>query len=435
MSLLYILRKMKNREEGLIYIGTVIMVLVFFSLMVVTMSKISSNASKKSGYLYIDAEAEMIATAGVEYAFYQFVNDFINWSGTSGYINFGKGAFQVVVYNTDENGNNLNADKKRIIVTSVVEKSIKKIQATFSAVSEPFSFAMYIKELKDPSKNTYVELGTNNELKGIMFFGTNVHVKTPRSKIDTTTIYVPPGYQVTSNVPFDETYSWQTYPPPLPEFPVFDSFVHDSLLAIAAAITSTSGNKIMGNTTINSAWDLSAYDLNTVFINGNLTVTGASATVASFTTDAPALIVVDGTVDYKTGCTIGDNVITIASGNVNVISTSTLYGQDWSATPIGDRPARVNEIYSEENIDISSGKVFGNVEAMGDLSLRGTIYASCYCLGTVEIESAIFEGAVVATSTKLDRVTNSKLIFLPPLPGSATGGLKPTIVPGSWKVL
>lgn len=429
-----LLQSTKN-DRGIIYIATVIMVLVLFSLMTYTMSTIISINSEKTSNLYIDTEAELCAIAGVEYAFYQLVNDFTNWSGTSGSINFGKGAFQVVVYDTDENGNNLNSDIKRIIVTSVVEKSIKKIQVTFSSLGEPFSFSMYIKELQDPIKNHYIEIGTNNNLKGDMYFGDNVNVKTPRSRIDTTSVYVPPGHVVTSSATFDETYSWDIYPPPLPTFPVFDHTFHDSLLSIAEAITSTNGNEIFGNLIVNSAWDLSAYDSNTVFINGNLTVTGASAIISSFTTDSPAFIIVDGTVDFKNGCSVGDNVITIASGSVNVISTGTLYGLDWSATPLGDRPSRVNEIYSFGDIDISGGKVFSNVNAIGDLSLRGTIYASCYCVGTVEIESAIFEGAVVATNLKLDRITNSELLFIPPLPGSATGGLKPTIVAGSWKVL
>lgn len=424
-----------QNDRGVIYIATVIMVLVLFSLMAYTMGTIISVNSEKTANLYIDAEAELCAEAGVEYAFYQLVNDFINWPGSSGYINFGKGKFIVEIFDTDENGGPLNADKRRVVSTGVVEKSTKKVQVTFSALGEPFSFALYIKQLKNPSRNTEIEIGTNNKLSGDLYFGTNVYVKTPSSKIDTTTIYVSPGHQVTSNASFSDIYKWQVYPPPLPSFPVFDTTIHDSLLAIAEAISSSSGNKIKGNLTINTAWDLSAYENNTVFINGNLTVKNNSGIISSFTTTAPAYIVVDGTVDYKTGCSVGDNVITIASNDLSVISTGTRYGLDWSALPLEDRPPRVNELFSKTNIDITGGKVFANVESLGDLQLRGTIFASCYCVGTVEIESATFEGSVVANDTKLDRITNSELTFILPLPGSATGGLKPTIVPGSWKVL
>lgn len=424
-----------QNNSGIIYIATVIMVVVLFSLMAFTMGTIISVNSEKTANLYIDTVAELCAEAGVEYAFYQLVTDFINWSGSSGYINFGKGKFMVEIFDTDENGAPLNADKRRVVATGIVEKSIKKVQVTFSALSEPFSFAFYINQLENPSKNTEIQIGKNNTLKGDLYFGTNVYVKTPSAKIDTTTIYVSPGYQVTSDADFSDIYKWQVYPPPQPSFPVFDATIHDSLLAIAAAINSSSGNKINGDLSINYAWDLSAYENNTVFINGDLTVSSSNGVISSFTTTAPAYIIVNGTVDYKTGCSVGDNVITIASNDLSVISTGTRYGLDWSALPIEDRPARVNELFSKTNIDISAGKVFANVESLGDLQLRGTVYASCYCVGSVEIESATFEGSVVANATKLDRITNSKLTFILPLPGSATGGLKPTIVSGSWKVL
>ncbi len=427
--------KPNQPDSGIIYIATVIMVLVLFGLLAFTLNTVISVNSEKTANLYLDTEAELYAQAGIEYAFYELVNDFINWPGSSGYINFGKGQFKAEVFDTDENGNTLNADRRRVVSTGIVESSVKKAQVYFTALSEPFSFAMYIKQLENPVNNTEIEIGRNNTLTGDLYFGTNVYVKTPESQIDTTTIYVSPGHEVTSDADFSDIYTWQVYPPPLPIFPVFDTTIHDSLLAIAEAVTSSSENEIFGNVSISTEWDLSTYENNTVFINGNLTVSTANAVIGSFTTTDPAYIIVNGTADYKTGCSVGDNVITIASGNVSVISTGTQYGLDWSALPIPERPARVNELFSKTNLDISGGKVFANVESLGDLQLRGTIYASCYCAGTVEIESAIFEGSVVATDTKLDRITNSVLTFILPLPGSVTGGLKPTIEAGSWKTL
>ncbi|MCG2717134.1 MAG: hypothetical protein L6422_12850, partial [Candidatus Marinimicrobia bacterium] len=350
------------------------------------------------------------------------------------YIAIGKSKFFVQVDTLDENGTKLNADIRRVISTGMTERSIKKIQVMFSALGEVFSFSLCIMQL-DKEANKYVEIGLNNILAGDLFFGTDVSVKTKRQDIHNTTIYVPPGHVVASGADFDDTYRWQVYPPPLPVFPVFDTTVHDSLLAIAASITSTSGNKIKGNLTINSEWDLSTYENNTVFIKGDLVVSGSNAIIPSGTTQNPGYIVVDGTVDYKNACSVGDNIITIASGNLAVISTGTRYGKDWSHLSFKDRPNRVNELFSYTNVDMSAGIVFANVASLGDLQLRGTIYAACYCTGTVEIESATFQGSVVANNTKLDRITNSILEFIPPLPGSATGGLKPTIVPGSWKLL
>lgn len=428
--------KVFRKNEGIIYLGTVILVMVLFGLMAYTLSNLLVISNGKTANLYIDTQAEFAAIAGVEYASYQLLDDFANWMGTSGYISIGKSKFLVEVDTLDEDGTELQADIRRVVSTGVTERSIKKIQVKFSAASEQFSYAMYINELTDPSKNESVYFGKNNTLTGHIYIGTNVDVRVKRVDIDTTTIYVPPGYIVTSSsAEFDDTYKWQIYPPPLPEFPIFDVTVHDSLLDIASAITSTSGNKINGNMSVNYEWDLSTYENNTVFINGNLTVTGSNATIPSRTTQNPGYIVVDGTVDYKVGCSVGDNIITIASGDVAVISTGTQYGLDWSHLPLNQRPARVNELFSYSNIDMTAGVVFANVESLGNLQLRGTIYAACYCAGIVEIESAIFQGSVVANSVKLDRITNSTLEFVLPLAISATGGLKPSIIAGSWKML
>lgn len=418
------------------YMATVFLVLIIMGVVTWSLANLVVASNGKSANLYADTQAELAAVAGVEYAFYNLIKDFANWTGTTSPVTVGNSAFRVDVDTLDENGVKLTADERRIVSTGTIGSSVKKIQVHFKAADESFSFAMYVNELTDPSKSKSLKISMNNTLKGNLYFGISVDVNIQRADIDTTTIYVPPGHVVTSSpADFDDTYKSQIYPPPLPEFPVFDTTVHDSLLAIASAITTSSGNKINGDLTINSAWDLSTYTDNTVFINGNLTVTGASATIASLTTQNPGYIVVDGTVDYKNGCSVGDNIVTIASGNVAVISTGTRYGEDWSSLPVTQRPARVNELFSHANVDLTAGIVFANVESMGDLQLRGTIYAACYAVGIVEIESATFQGSVVANSVKLDRIANSIMEFILPLAISSTGGLKPTVVSGSWKML
>ena len=430
--------KVFRKNEGIIYLGTVIMVMVLFGLMAYTLSNLLVISNGKTANLYLDTQAELTAIAGIEYAYYKLLNDFANWEGTGGYVSIGKSKFFVEVDTLDEDGTKLNADIRRVVSTGVFERSIKKIQVKFSSLDESFSFAMFINELTDPSKNESIKFATKNTLKGDIYMGTNVDVRVKREDIDTTTIYVPPGYTVTSDpADFDATYRWQIHPPPLPVFPIFDTTIHDSLLLIAANITSTDGNKIYGDYTIESEFDLSdpTYENSTIFINGNLTVQGSNAHILSATTENPGFIVVNGTVDYKTSCSVGDNIITIASGDVAIISEGTRYGEDWSELPISQRPTRVNELFSYTYVRISAGVVFANVESLGDLQLRGTIYASCYCAGIVEIERAKFQGSVVANSVKLDRINNSTLEFVLPLAISATGGLKPSIVPGSWKML
>lgn len=431
--------KILKSNSGIIYLGTVILVLIVFGMIAYTLANLSVIGNGKTANLYADTQAELAALAGIEHAFNNIIIDFSNYWGTTDTISMGKSKFFIEVDTFDEYGVKLRSDRKRVIATGMTGSSQKKVQVIFSALQEAAEFAMYIFGLEDPVKKTYVYFGNNNKLDGFIWFGTNVDVRLTRANIGTVGIYVPQGHSVTTDAPFDETYKWQIYPPPLPEFPVFDTSVHDSLLTVARSIAVTdtvgNGNKFFGDFLIGDAFDISEYLDNTLFINGDLLVTGAGAIIASGTLENPGFIVVNGTAEFKNGCSVGDNITTVASGDVSVVSTGTRYGLDWSHLPWGDRPTRVNELFSYTNVSISGGIVYANVESLGDLSLRGTIYAVCYCVGTVEIESATFQGSVVANSVKLDRITNSVMEFVPPLPGTATSGLKPTIRSGSWKML
>lgn len=433
------MKKILHREDGLIYLGTVLLIMIMLGVMAFSMANLLVISNGKTANLYSDTQAELAANTGVEYAFYKLMNDFANWTGTADSVTFGKSKFHVVVYSTDENGAALAADERRVVSTGITEQSVKQVQVNFSSSGATSDFAVYVNELEDPVKNNEVTFSNNNTLKGNMFFNTSVDVKVPRADIDTAKVYIPSGYIVTSDDAFDDTYSWAIYPPPLPAFPDFDTSVHDSLLAVASAITVTdtsgTGNRFYGNFLINDAFTLADFTDNTLFINGSLTIQGANAIIDSLTTANPGFLVVDGTVDIKNGCYVEDNIITIASGDLNITTPGTKYGKDYSSVPINQRPTRVNELFSKTNVDISGGTINSAVESLGDLSLRGTIYSSTYCAGSVTIESSIFQGSVVTRSVKLDRVSNSVLEFVLPLAVVATGGIKPSIVPGSWKLL
>lgn len=432
------MEKIVRNNSGLIYLGTVIMVIVLFGVLTYTVTNLLVDGDGKNANLYIDTQAELAAISGIEYAYYKLLlpppSGFGNWTGTPDWVTMGKSKFTVTVDTLDDAGHKLDAGKRRVISIGKFENSVKEVQVKFSALSEQFSFALYIADLNNPAKSNNLQFFMSNTLKGNLYVGNNVDCNIKRADIDTCTIYVPPGHYVTSNpATFDDTYKWEIYPPPLPTFPVFDTTIHDSLLAIATAITSTSGNKIKGNYLISGPFSLAGYEDSTLFIKGNLTIAGSPAVVASATVPHPAYFIVDGTVDIKNGATVGDNIVTIASGPLSVVSTGTRYGLDWSALPVTQRPTRANELFSKSTLSISAGIVFANVEAMGDLSLRGTIYAACFCDATVEIESATFQGSVVARSTKLDRITNSVMEFILPLAITATGGLKPSPISGSFK--
>jgi len=430
--------KVFRKNDGIIYLSTAIMIILVFGLITYTLSNLLVISNEKSANLYLDAQAELAAVTGIEYGFYYLTNDYANWMGTSGPITMGKSTFTVQVYKTDEDGTPLQTAFRRVIATGITESSVKVVQVMFNAFPAAFEYACYINQLENEA-NEYVRFGRNNRFSGNIYIGDDVYVQTKRSYMEAVSIFVPPGHVVTSDDPFDATYQWQVFsPPPQPQFPTFDTTWHDSLLTIASSITSSSGNKHLGNLTINSAWDLDVYTDNTIFIKGNLTVTGNNADVNKtniLTTENPGYIIVDGTVTYKNNCYVGDNVVTISSGNFDLLSTNTRYGGDWAHLPFFERPDRVNEIFTHGDANVASGVVYANVEAMGDLSLRGTIYTISYTRGSVEIESSTFQGSVVANTCKLDRIMNSVMDLIPKEFITSTGGFKPSISPGSWKLL
>jgi len=420
----------KNSSAGVIYIGTVVMVLLLFSLMAYTMGNIISINSQKTASQYGSAEAELLAQAGIEYAYYKLEENFIDWNGTSGEVSFAKGSFNVAVYNTDENGAALNADQKRIISTGTLDQSRSKIQATFSSASEAASFTVFIQELESAAVN----IASNNTLEGNFYFASSVNVGPASSNISSTAIYSPSA----SNITFDDNNNAglaQTYPAPVPVFPTFDTFKHDSLLTIAVKIKNSRRNLINGDLTINSAWYPADYIHRTVFIKGDLTVTGSAAVIPSGTITQPTYIVVDGNIVFDNGCSFGDNIITIASGSITISGAATRYGIDVSGTAVSDRPARINELASTGNIIIDEADIFSNVEAQGNISLTGRLVGTLYANGSVNIDAAVLEGSIMARSAAGDLINNSILKYAPSSPSSSTGALKPSIIPGSWKVL
>jgi len=76
-----------------------------------------------------------------------------------------------------------------------------------------------------------VVVDTNQETVGDIAYGEPTH------------IYVAPGKTVTGYTP------WSEHPDGALAFPVLDFAREDSLIAIADAITATSGNKFRGNKT------------------------------------------------------------------------------------------------------------------------------------------------------------------------------------------
>ena len=133
-------------NDGVIYLATVIMMLVLAGLFITVLTKILNSSSLKNGNLYIDSQAEMAAVAGIEYAYYQMINDFANWdgTGTETYVTLGNSKFMVEVRTDDEIGDPLSSDLKRVISTGVTEKSIKNIQVLITVMSEAFTFSLYI---------------------------------------------------------------------------------------------------------------------------------------------------------------------------------------------------------------------------------------------------------------------------------------------------
>ncbi|MCF7800892.1 MAG: DNRLRE domain-containing protein [Candidatus Marinimicrobia bacterium] len=234
---------------------------------------------------------------------------------------------------------------------------------------------------------------------------------------DPTTIYVPVGDTVVSNE-FDAYFDWSTLSP-TPDLAYVEPSVLDtvdSLIGIAQAVSSTSGNKFNGSQSwSNTTLDLSDYEQSRIFVDGNVTLSGV--TIPGEFLETPGIIIADGDITLQNGSgsnvtTAGDNIILVANGNI-YFKEDTYFGQDHSALNPEDRPETVNMAWARSyffymldgDVQITDDAVvWANCVAYRDGFLESTLYGGFYCHNELDVayNSTYLEGAIWTGTLKND---------------------------------
>lgn len=295
----------------------------------------------------------------------------------------------------------LDGPLSSIIITSTgevngVSRTIQQLIIS-SALPPAFDFAVY--------GNGNLSLQGNSSIKGPVFSNGNISIK-GNTNHPTGETSVSPGHTVTVNgkpVPFTVI-----DPPPPP--PTMNTKYYDDL--ITAAGTSAAGNRTIGSTNLNG---------NTIFVNGNVTISGNS------TLTGGGIIVATGTINISGNTTIGPNTKFISNktmtitGNTNIQDDGVLY----SNTTITD----------SGNNRLKGAIMAPSITINGNDTIYGFLYSwgvSVALNGNINMYGAIVNPSA-ATYTGNIKIEYDPS-YLPEAPiGLTSGGY--TLLKGSWKEL
>jgi len=199
--------------------------------------------------------------------------------------------------------------------------------------------------------------------------------------------------------------------------PDFNTVPYDSMIAIAGAITSTSGNKIRGNKRYrNTTLNLNSFADSTLYVNGKITLQGVTVTGGDTTRPAVLVAKTDIIAESRSGdeTTFGDNVVLIADDDIYLYD-ATEFGLDWSGDPPEDRPVTFNMMYGFDYIMIDDDVVaWSSTFSTDDIRLDGSSYGIVYAPDkfTINQTGAYLEGAIFANKfvgTQTNRINRGTL--------------------------
>ena len=233
-----------------------------------------------------------------------------------------------------------------------------------------------------------------------LYIGQNVNVTggTVGSTVHTH-IYRPPGYAVTPAT--GTNYTSGLHPREWIFNPDFNTEPYDSLIAIANAITTTSGNKINGNKRYRlTTLDLNTFEDSTLYVNGRVTLQGTTVTGGDTTRPGVIVATTDIIAEVRSGVqtTFSDNVVLIADDDI-LLQNATQFGIDHSALAPKDRPFTYNMMYGFDLINISSDvEAWSSTFSTDDIRLEGSAYGIMYAPDkfTIPDAGAYLEGAIFA---------------------------------------
>ncbi len=382
-----------------------------------------STQSAEFADIYSASQARWAAMSGIEWGIYKAERGEEDVLGT---FDFYKSSVTIDTSETDESGTPLTTNWYRVMstATSGAAESRLRIIAAFSL------------------QTAWADVSIIEDAGGMFFFGNTFHIKSAFTLHDSiyfgenvdvesgATMGDPPGEPVhifhhpdasVTGGQEDTYFTSGPHPKGALYLPDFDNSYYDDLIAVADAITSTSGNKIKGKKTYTrTTLDLSGYTNSTLYVKGDVKFEGSHITGG--TVDAPGILVTNGKLTIKKAkakkknpevqSTADDNIILISKKDIQVEDAS-YFGVDHSGTtPAEDRPVTTNELYAKDDLKITAAATaWGQLYCRDDIKLEGKVYGICLAPGkfTFEKNTSFLEGAVFAHELNQDKLDNGEM--------------------------
>ncbi len=341
---------------------------------------------------YTGSQAHWSSLSGIEYGLYKSELGEADFAGPYAFYN---STITIDTSLTSESGGPLADFYYRVISTGSYGDSERKMR-----IIAKMSMKTVWGDVSIIEGTGSVQIRNGVTLDDSLYIGQNVTVSGGTIGSTTQTrLFVPPGKSVSP--PSGINYTSGQHPRGWLFNPDFNTDPYDSLLTIAAAITSTSGNKFFGNQRWrNISRDLNSYADSTVYINGKVTIQGS--TITGGDTTRPAVIVATSDIisENRNGIetTYGDNIVLISNDDIYVYD-ATVFGLDHSALTPPNRPETFNMMYGFDLIEFDNNvEVWSSTFSNDDIRLDGSTYGIMYAPDkfTLKQSSSYLEGAVFA---------------------------------------
>ena len=283
---------------------------------------------------------------------------------------------------------------------------------------------------------TFNILGESGRLDGEIYIGASTYLEYSGSTSTVsigsynteTKITVVDSATVTPSTPLTgNSYTWDTSV--VLDLSDFDHFDYDSLLAIAAAITSTDADNGLfdgnvqepygGDFSDTELFYLQNYPNRTMYVKGNCKIKNCTILNTSGTASTPGIIVATGNIEIEsiTGGTVPDNIILVSASDVKIKYVN--FGSDLGES---SWPTVVNQIYAREKIELK-GTSGSNHRALGrfyafkngksfkseNMNTHGFLYAPNHNSHVDLDDSYWFKGALYVNRVKNDKFDNHYL--------------------------
>ncbi|MCF6237571.1 MAG: hypothetical protein L3J79_01950 [Candidatus Marinimicrobia bacterium] len=374
-----------------------------------------STQSAELGDMYAASQARWTAMSGVEWGIHKAELGEDDVLGTFAFFN---SSVTIDTSASDENGSPLTTNWYRVMSVGTMgdAESRMRIIAAFS-LQTAWADVSIIEQKAD--------IKSNFTLNDSLYIGDDIDVEAGASMGDPpgepTHIYHPISATVTGGQE-DAYFTSGVHPSGDLFLPDFDNTYYDALIDIAKNVSSTSGNKIKGDTKWKrTTLDLSTYTNSTLYVNGKVTFEGTHITGG--TVDAPGILVTDEKLKLKRAkakkgnpelqTTADDNIILISKKDIQVEDES-YFGEDWSAMAAVDRPVTTNELYAKDDLKISKNTVvWGQIYCRDDIKLEGKVYGICLAPDkfTFEKNESYLEGAVFAKKLNSNELKKGQMVL------------------------